>query len=192
MRPLRLAVFVSGRGSNFLSLIDRIHHPGIYGHIVLVVCNKADAPALEYARANAIPMAIVSYQQGVESAEAEIRSHIAVHDIDLLVLCGYMRLLSREFVHAFPNRIINIHPSLLPAFPGMHAQRQALEHGVKTSGCTVHFVDAGVDSGKIILQESVPILPDDTEATLSARILVREHDLLPKAIELLAKNWWDS
>lgn len=185
---LKLAVFASGRGSNFRALIEKIHRPRRGASIRLLVSDNQAAPALRYAQEENIPILLVSYKEGKKNVEDAIASAFARYEIDLAVLCGYMRVLSPDFVRCFRNKIINIHPALLPSFPGLHAQRQALAHGVKVTGCTVHFVDAGVDTGKIILQEAVRVEENDTEETLSARILMHEHELLPKAIEYLAKH----
>lgn len=188
MKKLRLAVFASGRGSNFLRLIETLHRPGI-AEIALLICDKAGAPALSHAQQAGVETALVSYGTGRESAEAEIETHLARAAPDLLVLCGFMRVLSPRLVSRYPLRIANIHPSLLPAFPGLHAQRQALHYGVKMSGCTVHFVDSGVDSGPIIAQRAVPVEPFDNEAALAARILEEEHRLFPEVLQLLAREW---
>jgi phosphoribosylglycinamide formyltransferase-1 len=189
MKKLNIAVLASGRGSNLQALIERIHIPERYGRIFLVVGDKGDATALEYAKNAGIPRVVVSYAEGKEKAEAAIVQALVAHNIDLIALAGFMRLLSPDFVKRFPNRVINIHPSLLPAFPGLDAQRQALVHGAKVSGCTVHFVDAGMDTGKIILQKAVPVLDNDSEASLSERILAVEHELYAAAIEHLAQTW---
>lgn len=186
MKPLKISAFASGRGSNLEAIIHKVHRPQVYARLVSVVGDCADAKALETARHEGIPTFLASYAAGKRVAEQAILSHLAEVKPDLLVLCGFMRLLSADFVRLFPERMINIHPSLLPAFPGLHAQKQALDYGVKIAGCTVHFVDAGMDTGKIILQAAVPVLESDTEETLSARILKEEHELLPKAIEYLA------
>lgn len=189
MKKLNIAVLASGRGSNLKALIEHIHVPKRYGRICLVVSDKRDAMALEHAKNADIPRVVISYKEGREKAEAAIAQTLAAHDIDLIALAGFMRLLSSDFIKQFPNRIINIHPSLLPAFPGLNAQHQALVHGVKVSGCTVHWVDEGTDTGKIILQKAVPVLDNDSEASLSARILAVEHELYAAAIEHLAQTW---
>ena len=180
----RLGILLSGRGSNFLAIADSIAAGRIPGaEIAVVISNKADAPGLESARERGLN-AVAIEAQGRKRAEhdAAILAELRQHTVDLVCLAGYMRLLSPQFVQAYPRRILNIHPSLLPAFAGLDAQHQALEYGVKFSGCTVHFVDEELDHGVIILQKSVPILPDDDEAVLSARILAQEHVTYSEAI----------
>jgi phosphoribosylglycinamide formyltransferase-1 len=180
---LKLAVLVSGRGSNLQSIIDNIESGILKGkaQIVLVISNNPQAYSLERAKKHGIETLVVEY-------EAQITSAIKQKGADLICLAGYMKLLSPEFVRAFPHKIINIHPALLPAFPGLHVQKKALEHGVKFSGCTVHFVDEGCDTGPIIIQAVVPVLDDDTEETLSARILEQEHKIYPEAIRRIAEG----
>ena len=189
IKRLDLAAFASGRGSNFAAIIAKIHTPGIYGRIRVLLSDNPAAYAIGQARAAGIPVEIISYKEGRQKAEADIRRVIAAYSPDLLVLCGFMRLLSSQLVGDFPNRILNIHPSLLPAFPGLDAQRQALAYGVKLSGCTVHIVDEGMDTGTILLQDAVPVLDGDTPEILSARILAKEHELFPRAIEYAARHW---
>ena len=180
----RLGILLSGRGSNFLAIVEAIRRHRLQGaEIAVVLSNKADAAGLEAARefglaAYAVPSA------GRKRAEhdAEMIARLHQHKVDLVCLAGYMRILSAEFVRAFPNRILNVHPSLLPAFPGLDAQAQALEFGAKVAGCTVHFVDEGVDSGAIIVQRTVPVLDDDTAESLSVRVLEQEHMAYPEAI----------
>ena len=180
---LKLAVLVSGRGSNLQSIIDNIESGILKGkaQIVLVISNNPQAYSLERAKKHGIETLVVEY-------EAQITSAIKQKGADLICLAGYMKLLSPEFVRAFPHKIINIHQALLPAFPGLHVQKKALEHGVKFSGCTVHFVDEGCDTGPIIIQAVVPVLDDDTEETLSARILEQEHKIYPEAIRRIAEG----
>lgn len=189
MKKLRLAAFASGRGSNLAALISRIHRPALYGEIALVVSDKSEAKALEHAKIEGIPTLTVSYKEGRAAAESVMTERINALDIDLIALCGFMRLLSPSFVQSFNNRIVNIHPSLLPAFPGLHAQKQALDYGVKLAGCTVHYVDEGMDTGKIIAQTAVPVLEGDTEESLSARILEKEHETYASAIQSIAQQW---
>ena len=173
----RLGILLSGRGSNFLA-IDRAIREGRLpdAEIALVLSNHTDAPGLQAARDLGLN-AVAVPANGRKRAEhdAEFIAHLLEHQVDLVCLAGYMRLISPAFVRAFPQRILNIHPSLLPAFPGLDAQRQALDYGVAISGCTVHFVDEELDHGAIILQRSVPVLDADTPETLSARILEQEH-----------------
>ena len=180
----RLAVLLSGRGSNFLAIAGNIKSGKLPGcEIAVVISNKADAPGLDIARTLGLN-AIAIESRGRKRAEhdAEIVACLREHQVVLVCLAGYMRLLSPEFVQAFPNRILNIHPSLLPAFPGLDAQQQALAYGVQLAGCTVHFVDEQLDHGVIILQRSVPVLPGDDAHALSARILEQEHIAYTEAI----------
>lgn len=187
---IHIGVLVSGRGTNLQAIINAIHKGKIDGEIKIVISDNPKAYALQRAKKNNIKTQVVYYKQytNKEEYEQEIIKHLRHYNVDLVVLAGYMRILSPFFVRQFHYRIINIHPSLLPSFPGLHAQRQALEYGVKISGCTVHFVDEGVDSGPIILQKSVIVKPYDTEESLAKRILRYEHQLLPKAIQLFAQN----
>ena len=183
-RPARMGVLLSGRGSNFVSIADAIADGRLCGcEISLVLSNIADAPGLAIARERGFATeAIVS--RGVPRAEHDAKMTAALNaaEIDYVILAGYMRVLSPEFIRAFPNRILNIHPSLLPAFPGLHAQQQALEYGVKVAGCTVHFVDEAVDHGTIVMQRLVRVRENDTPERLAARILQQEHLLYPEAI----------
>lgn len=180
---LKLAVFVSGRGSNLQALIEACEAGTIPAEISIVVSNNPKAKALERADRHKIPWALL---ENGPSLERDLLRLLARNGIDLICLAGFMRILSAEFVSRFPRRILNIHPSLLPKFPGLQAQRQALEAGERESGCTVHFVDEGVDTGPIIAQGRVPILKEDTVETLSARILEEEHRLYPEAIRRIA------
>lgn len=183
MTTFQIAAFASGRGSNFQAIVHHLHEQPDSGiRVNALFSDNAKAGALDFAKAAGIPVFYISYEQGKSHAEQEILSYLSKDPPDLLVLCGFMRLLSAHFISHFPNRIVNIHPSLLPAFPGLHAQRQALDYGVKVSGCTVHYVDSGMDTGKIIAQATVPVFETDTEASLSARILAEEHQLLSRVI----------
>jgi phosphoribosylglycinamide formyltransferase-1 len=189
----RVGVLLSGRGSNFEALARAFSPPEAPAEIALVLSNAADAPGLALARELAIPAAALPHGDYPSRAAHEnaVRAALASADVEWVCLAGYMRLLSAEFVAAFPERILNIHPSLLPAFPGLHPQRQALAAGVKVSGCTVHFVDSGLDSGPIVLQRAVAVEEKDDEASLAARILVEEHLAYPEAIRrLLTKRWF--
>ena len=180
----RLGILLSGRGSNFVAIAEAIDAGKIPGaEIAVVLSNKADAPGLEVARARGLK-AIAVPSAGKKRAEhdAEMIALLCEHGVDLVCLAGYMRIISPEFVAAFPQRILNVHPALLPAFPGLDGQAQALEYGAKVAGCTVHFVDEAVDHGVIILQRAVEVMDDDTAETLSARILVEEHKAYPEAI----------
>jgi phosphoribosylglycinamide formyltransferase-1 len=188
--PLVLGVLASGRGSNLQAILDTIEAGRCPARVAVVVSDRKDALALERARragASAMHLDPKAYpdRAAFDEAVAEVLDQYAT---ELVCLAGYMRVLSVEFVRRFPGRILNVHPALLPAFPGLHAQRQALEHGVKVAGATVHFVDQGVDTGPIVLQSAVPVLDDDTEETLAARILVEEHRLYPEAIRLYAEG----
>ena len=184
MMKRRLAILLSGRGSNFLAIHDAIEAKRIPAEIVLVVSNRLGAPGLERAIELGYETRTIDHRgyESREKHEHDVIVAIELAGVDLIILAGYMRLLSEGFVTRFANRILNIHPSLLPAFPGVDAQRQALEHGVKTTGCTVHFVDAELAGGPIILQRSVDVRDDDTAESLSARILEQEHIAYPEAI----------
>ena len=186
----RIGVLLSGRGSNFEALADSIKAGRIpNAEIAIVISNREGAPGIEKAQQRKIPSRVIP-SKGLER-EAYDRQVVAVlneHRVDLVCLAGYMRLLSAFFVASFPNRILNIHPSLLPSFPGLESQRQALEYGVKFAGCTVHFVDENLDAGPIVLQAAVAVRDDDTEATLSARILAEEHRIYSEAVRLVLEG----
>lgn len=190
---VRIGVLASGRGSNLEALL-RAQAAGQFARarVAVVVSNVPSARALTVATEAGIPAVAVRPKDHPSPADYEraILSVLQSHGVHLVALAGYMKLLGPTLLDAFPERIVNIHPSLLPAFPGLHAQRQALEYGVRFSGCTVHFVDAGLDSGPIIGQRIVPVLPGDTEETLSARILAQEHELYPSVIKLLTEHPW--
>lgn len=189
MATQKLGVLVSGRGSNLAALIDAQRRGELGGEIALVVSNVERAPALERARAAGIATAFRDHRgRKREEFDAEVVGLLRAAEVSLVCLAGYMRLLSPVFVRAFPDRILNIHPALLPAFPGKDAQRQALEYGAKLSGATVHLVDDGLDSGPIVLQEAVPVLAGDTVDSLSARILETEHRIYPRAVRLLLEG----
>ena len=184
MSESRLGILLSGRGSNFLAIAESIHQGRIANaKIAVVISNRRQAPGIEAARHAGLPTEIVEAKGRPRTEQdAEIIAALRANQVDLVCLAGYMRLLSAEFVRAFPQRILNIHPSLLPAFPGLDAQRQALEYGATVSGCTVHFVDEQLDHGVIILQKTVPVLPEDDERSLSVRILEQEHIAYTDAI----------
>src|SRR5271166_4651450 len=186
----RIGVLLSGRGSNFEALaqsVSKQHIPN--AKIVIVISNKPDAAGLERARALGIPaLAIASKGLEREAFDRKVVAALQELDVDLICLAGYMRLLSPFFIAAFPNRILNIHPSLLPAFPGLESQRQALEHGVKFAGCTVHFVDENLDAGAIVLQAVVPIEDSDTPETLAERILREEHRIYTEAVRIVLEG----
>lgn len=186
---LQVAVLVSGKGSNLEAVINACQKKQIQAKVCVVISNKKEALALQKAKKAAIPAEYIpDPKSSKEEFEQKLINCIKQHQVELVVLAGFMKIISPFFIKQFPNKIINIHPSLLPAFPGLHAQKQAFDYGVKISGATVHFVDSGCDTGPIILQETVPVLADDTLESLSARILVKEHQILPKAIDLIAKN----
>ena len=180
----RLGILLSGRGSNFLAIAKAISEQRLPGtEIAIVLSNVEDALGLAAAHALQLPaFAIPSAGRKRAEHDAEMIARLHQHKVDLVCLAGYMRIISPAFVKAFPNQILNVHPSLLPAFPGLDAQTQALEYGAKLAGCTVHFVDEAVDHGVIILQKTVPVNDDDTAETLSARILEQEHLAYPEAI----------
>jgi phosphoribosylglycinamide formyltransferase-1 len=184
----RVGILLSGRGSNFLALQAAIERGEIPARIVLVLSNIADAPGLAKARELGIPAEAIPGPRAVHEERVLAALHQA--EVEWVCLAGYMRLLSPAFVSAFPRRIVNIHPSLLPAFPGLDAQEQALAHGVKVAGCTVHLVDEGLDSGPIVVQRAVPVLDGDSPRTLAARILEQEHLAYPEALRRLLTEPW--
>lgn len=186
----KVGVLVSGRGSNLQAVMDRIADGYLPLEIAVVISDKPDAYALERAAQAGIKTVAVERKGCASKDEFEAKIQQALMDAgcELVVLAGFMRILSGSFVSQWPHKIINIHPALLPSFPGLHGQGQAVEYGVKFSGCTVHFVDEGTDSGPIILQKVVPVLDDDTEDTLSERILVQEHIAMPEALKLWAED----
>jgi phosphoribosylglycinamide formyltransferase-1 len=179
-----LGILLSGRGSNFVAIADSIDAGRIPGaRIAVVISNRTDAPGIETARQRGLDALVIpSKSKEREQHDHEVVAALRDHNVDLVCLAGYMRIISPDFVRAFPNRILNVHPALLPAFPGLDAQAQALEFGVKVAGCTVHFVDEQMDHGAIILQRTVPVLDDDTAESLSARILEQEHIAYTEAI----------
>ena len=182
----RLGILISGRGSNFEAIADNAAAGNIDAEIAVVISNRAAARGLEIARERGLN-AVCLPSKGLdrEVYDRMLLAELAKYDVDLVCLAGFMRLLSATFIRQYPCRILNIHPSLLPAFPGLDAQHQALEHGVRISGCTVHFVDEDLDAGPIILQTAVPVLDDDTVETLSARILAEEHRIYSEAIRIV-------
>jgi phosphoribosylglycinamide formyltransferase 1 len=186
----RIGVLLSGRGSNFEALADSVAAGRLPGAgIAVVVSNREGAPGIENAKERGIAARVIP-SKGLER-EAYDRQVVAVlheHKVDLVCLAGYMRLLSPFFVASFPNRILNIHPSLLPSFPGLESQQQALEYGVKFAGCTVHFVDENLDAGPIVLQATVPVRDDDTEETLASRILAEEHRIYTEAVRIVLEG----
>jgi phosphoribosylglycinamide formyltransferase-1 len=187
----RLGILLSGRGSNFEAIADSVAAGRIRAEIAVVISNRPEARGLEIARERGLEaMCLPSKDVPRDQYDRQLADELDRRGVDLICLAGFMRLLSAEFVRRFPLRILNIHPSLLQAFPGHDAQAQALAHGVKVSGCTVHLVDANLDAGPIVLQAAVPVLNDDTVESLSARILIEEHRIYSEAIELvLSENW---
>jgi phosphoribosylglycinamide formyltransferase-1 len=188
--PLAVGVLASGRGSNLQALLDACADPTFPARVVVVISDREHAAALARARAAGVDALWVDPKAHAsrEAFDLALVAELEARKVGLVCHAGYMRILSPAYVRRFYGRALNIHPSLLPAFPGLHAQRQALEHGVKVAGCTVHFTDEGMDTGPIVLQASVPVLADDTEETLSARILVEEHRLYPAAVRLFAEG----
>ena len=187
---VKIAVLVSGRGSNLQAIIDSIEKGYIKNaEINVVISNKADAYALERARSHGVNAVFLDPSEYDKAGyDREILNVLKRDNTDLLLLAGYFRLLGNEIIEAYRNKILNIHPSLLPAFKGLHAQKQAFEYGVKVAGCTVHFVDEGLDSGPIIIQSCVPVLQGDTEETLTDRILEKEHIIYPEAVRLFVEG----
>jgi len=187
----RLGILLSGRGSNFEAIARNVASGGIEAEIGIVISNRADVQGLQIAREMGLN-AICLQSKGIEreAYDAEVAAELKQHSIDLICLAGFMRLLSAAFIREFPMRILNIHPSLLPAFPGLDAQKQALKYGVKISGCTVHFVDEHLDAGPIVAQAAVPVLDGDTVETLSARILKEEHRIYSEAIRFVLAGGW--
>ncbi len=185
----RIGILLSGRGSNFEAIADNVAAGRVNAEIGLVVSNRAEARGLQRARERGLP-AICIPSKGLEreAYDLQVVAALKEHHVDVVCLAGFMRLLSPLFIRQFPNAVLNIHPSLLPAFPGLEGQRQALEYGVKISGCTVHFVDEFLDHGPIIIQAAVPALDDDTEESLSARILAEEHRIYSEAINLVVNG----
>jgi phosphoribosylglycinamide formyltransferase 1 len=188
--PLAVGVLASGRGSNLQALLEACATPGFPARIAVVISDREHAPALEHARAAGVEALWINPKDfpDRERFDLALVHELEARKVGLVCQAGFMRILSPAYVRAFRGRALNIHPSLLPAFPGLHPHRQALEHGVKVSGATVHFVEEGVDSGPIVLQAAVPVEPGDTETTLSARILAEEHRLYPAAVRLFAEG----
>ena len=190
MKKIRIGVLVSGRGSNLQAIIDTIGNGTLSAEIAVVISDQADAYSLERARRHTIPavhVSAASYKGKRDAYDALLVQELQKRGVELVCLAGFMRIITPVLIRAFPSRILNIHPSLLPAFPGRHVQKAALAHGVKFSGCTVHFVDEGMDTGPIIIQAVVPILDRDTEDSLSERILTQEHKIYSRAIQLFAE-----
>jgi len=189
MKKIKIGVLVSGRGSNLQAIIDNIGIGSLSAEIAVVISDQADAYSLERAKKHNISAVHVSakgYKGKRDEYDVVLVKELQKHNVELVVLAGFMRIITPTLLNAFPNRVMNIHPALLPSFPGLHVQKAALEHGVRFSGCTVHFVDGGMDTGPIIIQAVVPILDNDTEDSLSARILKQEHTIYSRAIQLYA------
>jgi len=185
---LKLGVLISGNGSNLQSIIDHVEKGKLKAVIKIVISNNPDAFGIQRARKHGIKTEILKQKdfKSKEDLDQNIIKILQENSVDLVVLAGFMRIISNALLKAFPHRIMNIHPALLPAFPGLHAQKQAFDYGVKLTGCTVHFVDEGVDTGPIIIQAVVPVYDDDTQETLTERILKEEHKIYPQAIQLFA------
>ncbi|HYA86457.1 MAG TPA: phosphoribosylglycinamide formyltransferase [Nitrospirota bacterium] len=191
MKHVRLGVLVSGRGSNLQAIIDNIEKGMLSAEIAVVISDQADAYALKRARSYNIAAVHISakgYKNRRDEYDTLLVRELAKHRAELICLAGFMRIITPTLIKAYPNRIMNIHPALLPSFPGLHVQKAAIEHGVKFSGCTVHFVDEGIDTGPIIIQAVVPVLDKDTEDSLSQRILLQEHKIYSRAIQLYAEG----
>lgn len=187
-----VGVLISGRGSNLQALIDASRDGSLDARMAVVISNRPDAYGLVRAREAGIPTVVRDHKAypSRDAFEQALVEDLRGHDVALVCLAGFMRMLGATFVEAFPNRVLNIHPSLLPSFPGLHAQRQAVQHGVKVSGVTVHLVDTELDAGPIVLQAAVPVRDDDTEETLASRILVEEHRLYPAAVRIVLDGNW--
>ncbi len=187
---LKIGVLASGRGSNFQAIIDEIESGRIIAKIEILIVDNSDAYAIERAKKHGIPYMYIDPKEfkTKEAFYEKIRDELLSKGVELVILAGFMRIVKKPLLDAFPNRIMNIHPALLPSFPGLHGQKQAVDYGVRISGCTVHFVDEGVDSGPIIIQAAVPVHPDDTEDSLSERILKVEHKIFPEAIRFFAEG----
>ena len=191
MKKVKLGVLVSGRGSNLQAIIDNIEAGRLSAEIAVVISDQGDAFSLERARKHNIPAVHISakgYKGKREEYDALLVKELQKRDVELICLAGFMRIITPVLLKAFPHRILNIHPALLPSFPGLHVQKAALKHGVKLSGCTVHFVDENMDTGPIIIQAVVPVLDNDTEDSLSARILEQEHKIYSRAIQFYAEG----
>ncbi len=186
--PLALGVLLSGSGTNLQALIDAITAGRLHARIAVVISNVADAGGVERARRAGLPTVVLAHGAAPsrDAYDQVLVDQLRSHGVELVVLAGFMRLVTPVLLNAFPARVVNVHPALLPAFPGLHAERQALQHGARLTGVTVHFVDEETDHGPILAQAAVPILPDDTEATLHARVQRHEHRLYPFAIQLIA------
>ena len=188
MNKARTAVLISGRGSNMMALVEAARDPGFPAEIVCVVSNKLDAKGLNFAAANGIPTKVIDHKAYPtrEAFETALDDHLRSMKIEIIALAGFMRVLTAGFIAGWEGRIINIHPSLLPAYKGLHTHERVLADGAKTHGCSVHLVTAALDDGPVLLQKAVPVLPDDTPDSLAARVLIEEHKIYPKALAMLA------
>ncbi len=190
MERLSLGVLASGRGSNFQAIVDKIEEGKLNAEVKLLVSDNSDAYALERAKRHSIESLCLDPRQfpGKDAFFVKVADELKARGVTLVILAGFMRIVRKPLLDAFPYRIMNIHPALLPSFPGLHGQKQAVDYGVKISGCTVHFVDGGMDTGPVIIQAALAVSPDDTEETLSARILKLEHQIFPEAIRLFSEG----
>ena len=189
-KKLRIGVLASGGGTNLQAIIDRSLDGSLDAEIAVVICNNPGAGALDRASKAGIETQVINHRDYSEreAFDQAVVDALKEAGVELVVLAGFMRIITQTFIDAYPNRVINIHPALLPSFPGLHVQQQAIDYGARFSGCTVHFVDGGVDTGPIIVQAVVPVLQDDTADTLAARILEQEHIIYPRAIQLIAED----
>jgi phosphoribosylglycinamide formyltransferase-1 len=187
---LKIGVLVSGNGSNLQAIIDRIKEGKLNAKVEIVVSDNENAYAIERAKRSDIPVYVVNYKSYAkrEEAEGSVLSMLKKYNVQLVVLAGYMKLMTKKFIDEFPMRIMNIHPAILPSFPGINVIQKAIDYGVKFTGCTVHFIDEGTDTGPIIIQAAVPVMDNDTEYTLAQRIHEKEHIIYPVAIQLFAEN----
>jgi phosphoribosylglycinamide formyltransferase-1 len=188
MNKARTAVLISGRGSNMMALVDAARDPGFPAEIVCVVSNKLDAKGLDFAAANGIPTKVIDHKAYAtrEAFETALDDHLRSMKVEIIALAGFMRVLTAGFIAGWEGRMINIHPSLLPAYKGLHTHERVLADGAKTHGCSVHLVTAELDDGPVLLQKAVQVLPDDTPDSLAARVLIEEHKIYPKALAMLA------
>lgn len=188
--PLALGVLVSGSGTNLQAILDAVATGALHAKVCVVVSNVASAKGLDRARAAGVPTVFLDHraEPSREAFDAKVVDALRARGVSLVVLAGFMRIVTPVLLDAFPDRVVNIHPSLLPAFPGTHAQAQALRYGVRVAGCTVHLVDAGTDTGPVLAQAAVPVLDGDDDETLAARILAREHELLPEVLQAFAEG----
>jgi phosphoribosylglycinamide formyltransferase 1 len=188
MNKARTAVLISGRGSNMMALVDAARDPGFPAEIVCVVSNKLDAKGLDFAAANGIPTKVIDHKAYAtrEAFETAVDDHLRSMKVEIIALAGFMRVLTAGFIAGWEGRMINIHPSLLPAYKGLHTHERVLADGAKTHGCSVHLVTAELDDGPVLLQKAMPVLPDDTPDSLAARVLIEEHKIYPKALAMLA------